>query len=70
MHRYGVKIKSGKVLWVMADDVEIREGAVLFVRTGERGREVVAGFPLAVVDHFGRPDAFTTGGEGGEAGEG
>jgi hypothetical protein len=58
MHRYGVKIKSGKVLWVMADDVELREGAVLFLRSGEKGREVLAGFSLAVIDHFGRPEAF------------
>jgi hypothetical protein len=64
MHRYGVKIKSGKVLWVLADDVELREGAILFVRKGESGPEVVAGFSLLVVDHFGRPDAFATGGEG------
>jgi hypothetical protein len=60
MHRYGVKIKSGKVLWVMADDVELREGAVLFLRSGEKGREVMAGFSLAVIDHFGRPDAFAS----------
>jgi hypothetical protein len=60
MHRYGVKIKSGKVLWVMADDVELREGAVLFLRSGEKGREVLAGFSLAVIDHFGRPEAFAS----------
>ena len=56
--------KSGKVLWVLADDVELREGTVLFVRQHENRREVVAGFSLMVVDHFGRPDAFATGAEG------
>jgi hypothetical protein len=62
--RYGVKLKTGKVVWVQADEVEVREGVVLFRGQGERGPETVAGFSLGVVDHFGRPEAFP----GGEAG--
>lgn len=63
MHRYGVKIKSGKVLWVMADDVEVSDGMILFVKTSDSRREVLAGFALAAIDHFGRPEAFAAGNE-------
>jgi hypothetical protein len=58
MQRYGVKLKSGKVLWVEADDVEVRDGVVLFLARTERGKETLAGFSLGVIDHFGRPEAF------------
>jgi hypothetical protein len=58
MHQYGVKLKSGKVLWVAADLVEVREGVVLFSRREEGGPRVLAGFVLAAIDHFGLPEAF------------
>ena len=58
MIRYGVKLKSGKVVWVLADTIELRDGVILFLREGES--TAVAGFNLDVVDHFGRPDAFAT----------
>lgn len=58
MLQYGVKLKSGKVLWVAADLVEVREGVVLFCRREEAGPRVLAGFALAAIDHFGLPEAF------------
>ncbi len=58
MHCYGVKTKSGKVMWVQADSVEVRDGMVLFC-TGQEKR-VIAGFPAASIDHFGLPEAFAT----------
>ena len=62
MTRYGVKTKSGKVVWVLADAVELREGMIVFVRTDPENSTAtpVAGFNMDVVDHFGRPDAFAT----------
>lgn len=67
MTRYGVKTKSGKVIWILADAVELRDGVLLFLRNEGTGGDdaaekpaavAVAGFNLDVVDHFGRPDAF------------
>lgn len=58
MQQYGVKLKSGKVLWVAADLVDVREGVVLFCRREEAGPRVLAGFVLAAIDHFGLPEAF------------
>ena len=55
---YGVKMASGKVIWVTADDVECVDGSLMFYRVTEEGEEVVAGFNLQKVDHFGRPEAF------------
>lgn len=49
---------SGKVIWVRADDVECVDGALMFYRVTEEGEEVVAGFNLQKVDHFGKPEAF------------
>ena len=46
MDHYGVKLKSGKVLWVVADHVEVREGVVLFCRKEAEGNRVLAGFFL------------------------
>jgi hypothetical protein len=46
MKRYGVKLNNGKLMWVRADAVECRDGAVMFLREGEGGREILAGFPL------------------------
>ena len=59
MKRYGVKLNSGKLMWVTADAVECRDGAVLFVRLVGDHREVIAGFSLAQVNHWGLPEAFT-----------
>ncbi len=61
MARYGVKTKAGKVIWVAADAVESRDGALFFLSTEGGKAEVVAGFPLSNVDHFGKPEAFVTG---------
>ncbi len=55
---YGVKMASGKVIWIEADDVESVDGALMFYRETEHGEEVVAGFNLQKVDHFGRASAF------------
>jgi hypothetical protein len=58
MKRYGVKLNNGKLMWVRADAVECREGAVMFLKEGEGGREILAGFPLVQVNHWGLPEAF------------
>jgi hypothetical protein len=58
MDQYGVKLKTGKVLWVVADLVEVRDGVVLFCRREGDGVKVMAGFVLAAIDHFGLPEAF------------
>ncbi|MFN0127813.1 MAG: hypothetical protein ACKV19_14125 [Verrucomicrobiales bacterium] len=55
-----MKLKSGKVLWVAADQVEVREGVVLFCRKEAEGNRVLAGFTLAAIDHFGLPEAFVS----------
>ncbi len=62
MHRYGVKTKAGKVVWIIADEVQIRRDMILFLKRTETGTEVLAGFPIAQVDHFGRPESFGTAG--------
>lgn len=61
MARYGVKTKAGKVIWIAADAVESRDGALFFIQNEGGKPEIVAGFPLANVDHFGRPEAFVSG---------
>lgn len=58
MQHYGVKLKSGKILWVAADHVDVREGVVLFCRREAEGVRVLAGFTLGAIDHFGLPEAF------------
>ncbi|HWB03702.1 MAG TPA: hypothetical protein VG796_11815 [Verrucomicrobiales bacterium] len=58
MKRYGVKLNNGKIMWVQADSVECRDGALLFFRGDEAQREIVAGFSLAQINHWGLPDAF------------
>ena len=58
MKRYGVKLNSGKLMWVHADDVECRDGAVLFLRFIGEHREIIAGFSLGQVNHWGLPEAF------------
>lgn len=60
MDRYGVKLKTGKILWVAAEVVEVREGVVLFCRREPAGPRVLAGFVLGAIDHFGLPEAFVT----------
>jgi hypothetical protein len=52
--RYGVKLNNGKLLWVLADSVRVESGALLFLRGGE----IIAGFSLTQVNHFGVPEAF------------
>jgi hypothetical protein len=56
--RYGVKLNNGKLVWVQADEVECRDSAVLFLRVIDGKRELIAGFNLAQVNHFGLPAAF------------
>ena len=58
MKRYGVKLNNGKIMWVQAESFECREGALIFFRGEGAGREMVAGFSLAQVNHWGVPDAF------------
>jgi hypothetical protein len=60
MKRYGVKLNNGKIMWVQAESAEVREGALLFFRTVEDQRELVAGFSLTQVNHWGLPDAFVS----------
>jgi hypothetical protein len=60
MKRYGVKLNNGKIMWVQAESVEVRDGAVLFFRTVDGQREPIAGFSLAQVNHWGLPDAFAS----------
>jgi hypothetical protein len=68
MDHYGVKLKTGKVLWVAADQVEVRDGVVLFCRRDPAGQRVLAGFVLTAIDHFGLPEAFVSPDGGGARG--
>ena len=58
MKRYGVKLNNGKLIWVQAEDVECRDGALLFIRIRGGRREIIAGFCMTQVNHFGVPEAF------------
>lgn len=60
MKRFGVKLNNGKIMWVQAEKAEVREGALLFYRILEGQSEVIAGFSLLQVNHWGLPDAFAT----------
>lgn len=60
MKKFGVKLNSGKIMWVVADRAECRDGALLFYRERESQPELVAGFSLSQVNHWGVPDAFST----------
>jgi len=60
MKRYGVKLNNGKIMWVQAESVEVRDGAVLFFRSVDGQRELIAGYSLAQVNHWGLPDAFAS----------
>jgi len=60
MERYGVKLKTGKVLWIAAEVVEVREGVVLFCRKDAGGLKVLAGFMVGAIDQFGLPEAFVS----------
>ena len=60
MKRYGVKLNSGKIMWVQAETVEVRGGALLFYRTAAGQKELIAGFSLTQVNHWGLPDAFAS----------
>jgi hypothetical protein len=59
MKKYGVKLNSGKIMWVHADRAEVRDGAVLFYRGTEGLGELIAGFSLSQVNHWGVPEAFS-----------
>ena len=56
---FGVKLTSGKIMWVAADEAECRDGAVVFYRFKDGQRTVVAGFSLTHINHFGVPSAFS-----------
>lgn len=58
MESYGVKLTSGKIMWVAADEADCRDGAVMFYRHVDGQRRVVAGFSLTHINHFGVPSAF------------
>jgi len=58
MESYGVKLTSGKIMWISADEADCRDGAVVFYRVQDGQRLVVAGFSLAHINHFGVPSAF------------
>lgn len=60
MERYGVKLKTGKVLWVRAEAVDVHDGVVLFLAGHGERRHVLAGFAVAGLDHFGLPEAFVS----------
>lgn len=60
MKKYGVKLNSGKIIWIMADDVRIKPDILLFVELPESGKpRIVAGVPLREVHHFADPDVLT-----------
>jgi hypothetical protein len=54
MEHFGVKLNNGKIMWVRAEEVAVRDGAVIFFRD----QTIIAGFSLSQVNHFGRPEAF------------
>ena len=47
-------------MWVQAESVECRDGALLFFRGSGEQRELIAGFSLAQLNHWGVPDAFAS----------
>jgi hypothetical protein len=59
MESFGVKLTSGKIMWIAADEADCRDGAVIFYRVKDGQRVVVAGFSLAHINHFGVPSAFS-----------
>lgn len=59
MESFGVKLTSGKIMWVSADEAECRDGAVVFYRLKDGQRVMVAGFSLTHINHFGVPSAFS-----------
>ena len=58
MESFGVKLNNGTIKWVLADEADCRDGAVLFYQGKDGQRRVVAGFSLAHINHFGLPVAF------------
>ena len=58
MESFGVKLTSGKIMWVKADEAECRDVAVVFYRIDEGQRTMIAGFSLTHINHFGVPSAF------------
>jgi hypothetical protein len=46
-------------MWVTADSVECRDGAILFLRASNGQTEIIAGFSLIQVNHWGVSDAFS-----------
>ena len=59
MESFGVKLTSGKIMWVAADEADCRDGALIFYRIQDGHRIVVAGFSLTHINHFGVPSAFS-----------
>ncbi|MFN5962992.1 MAG: hypothetical protein ACK5CW_16060 [Verrucomicrobiota bacterium] len=59
MKRFGIKLNNGKLMWVTADSVECRDGAILFLRASNGQTEIIAGFSLIQVNHWGVSDAFS-----------
>ncbi|MBP7949880.1 MAG: hypothetical protein KA004_09515 [Verrucomicrobiales bacterium] len=57
MNRYGVKLTSGKVVWILADDARVLDGMLVFVRQSP-GPTTVAGFNLKEVHHFALPEVL------------
>lgn len=44
---------NGKIMWVMAELAECRDGALLFFREHDGRKELVAGFSLTQINHWG-----------------
>ncbi len=59
MESFGVKLTSGKIMWVAADEADCRDGALVFYRVHDGQRIMVAGFSLTHINHFGVPSAFS-----------
>ena len=60
MKKFGVKLNNGKIMWVNAERADVREGALLFFRGADDQAELVAGFSLTQINHWGLPDAFAS----------
>ncbi|MDB6132818.1 MAG: hypothetical protein JWM59_1061 [Verrucomicrobiales bacterium] len=69
MEAFGVKLTSGKIMWIQADEAECRDGAVVFYRGQGDSRTLVAGFSLAHINHFGVPSAFAAAESGAAPGQ-
>lgn len=59
MNRYGVKLTNGKVIWIQADDAQVADGMLVFVRKSG-APTLIAGFNLKEVHHFALPEVMVT----------